>query len=111
MSIFWKIWIHIFHILRVNFDIIHHQCRGTPLQNPIEYYETIHNKDFSNRKVCVGDNALSSAIKSERNSVRVESNLVESHIKSPFDVKKNLELNGFFVKTRKQRKTTGEYKI
>ena len=25
----------------INFDIIHHECRGNPLQNSLKYYETI----------------------------------------------------------------------
>ena len=30
----------------VNFDIIHDQCRGTPLENSVQYYKTIHTKDL-----------------------------------------------------------------
>lgn len=32
----------------INFDIIHHVCRGDKLQNPQKYYKTIRNKDFNN---------------------------------------------------------------
>ena len=32
----------------INFDIINHVCRGTPLQNLENYYKTIRSKDFKN---------------------------------------------------------------
>lgn len=32
----------------INFDIIHHVCRGDKLQNPEKYYKAIRNKDFNN---------------------------------------------------------------
>ena len=32
----------------MNFDIIHHVCRGDKLQNPEKYYKAIRNKDFNN---------------------------------------------------------------
>ena len=30
----------------VNFDIIHHECRGDPPQNNVKYYETIHKQNL-----------------------------------------------------------------
>ena len=50
----------------INFDIINHECCGTPLQNPVQYYETIQKNDFNNYEHHVQTKAISSAIKSER---------------------------------------------
>ena len=50
----------------INFDIVHHECRGGKLQNPERYYKLIRNKDFENYEQHVQNNALSSAIKYER---------------------------------------------
>ena len=30
----------------VNFDIIHHECRGDPLQGSYKNYQTVYNKDI-----------------------------------------------------------------
>ena len=30
----------------INFDIIHHQCRGDELSKPIDHYQTVFNNDF-----------------------------------------------------------------
>ena len=30
----------------VNFDIIHHECRGDALDKPVEYYQTIFENNF-----------------------------------------------------------------
>ena len=39
---------HFSNVGVVNFDIIHHQCRGKPLQNLAEHYKTISKSDFKN---------------------------------------------------------------
>ena len=88
---------HFLCVRVVNFDITHHQCRGSPLANPTEYYETIFIKDFPNDEDCTHNKTLSSAIKSERDNIRLECNLAKSHIKS-VNIKKDLESNGFFIK-------------
>ena len=50
----------------INFDIINHECCGTPLQNPVQYYEAIQKNDFNNYEHHVQTKAISSAIKFER---------------------------------------------
>ena len=30
----------------INFDIIHHECRGDPLQGSHKNYQTVHNDDI-----------------------------------------------------------------
>ena len=32
----------------VNFDIIHHECRGDPLHRSYKDYQTVNNKDLQN---------------------------------------------------------------
>ena len=49
----------------VNFDIIHHQCRGDKLDNPEQYHQTIYDKEFVNYENHICNEVVSSAIKSE----------------------------------------------
>ena len=85
-----------------NFNIIHHQCQGDPLQNSLRYYETIFDNDFKNYEDRPPNQAISSAVKADRNDIHFECNLLKSHIKS--DIEKDLISNGIFIrKSRKKR--------
>ena len=53
--------------------------------------------NFPNDEDCTRNKTLSSAIKSERDNIRLECNLAKSHTKS-VNIKKDLESNGFFIK-------------
>lgn len=66
----------------INFDIIHHVCRGDKLQNPQKYYKTIRNKDFNNYEWHIQDNAISSAIKSYRDDIHFEHKVVSNPLVS-----------------------------
>ena len=48
----------------VNFDIIHHECRGDPLQGSYKEYQTVNKKDMdeysSNSKEKIGNSAIRS---------------------------------------------------
>ena len=88
----------------VNFDIIHHQCRGDKLDNPEEYYQTIYDKDFVNYENHVRNEAVLSAIKFERDGIHFERDFLNRHNKR--DVEKDLISNGFFVKRKNKKSYT-----
>ena len=76
-----------------NFDIIHHQCCGEPLQNSVYYYETICNRDFKGYEDRTCNPVMLSAIKAERNDIHFKDKLLKKHIRS--DIIKYLTSNGF----------------
>lgn len=74
--------------------MIHHECPGDKLNNPISYYDTICNKDIKKYKDDVRNQAMSSVIKSENGDVRFERHLLKSRIE------KDLISNRFFIRGR-----------
>ena len=65
----------------INFDIINHQCRGTPLKNSLEYYETIHQNDLKRAKEQDKDDFISESIKSDRKDIHIEKDIINRHFK------------------------------
>ena len=88
----------------VNFDIINNECRGDPLKNNMEHYQTIKKDDL--KLVRKGDEGkfVASAIKSQRNDVNVAKDVVVEHFKCNTDfVKKNKILfSSMYGKKRKK---------
>ena len=82
----------------INFDIIHHECRGDKLQNPERYYRTTRNKDFKNYEQRVQNNVISPAIKFERDDIHFEHVVLKQHFNEKTAVENALISNGFFVK-------------
>ena len=65
----------------INFDIINHQCRGDPLKNSIKYYETIHQHDLELAKEEDRDDFISESIRSKREDLCVEKDIINRHFK------------------------------
>ena len=65
----------------INFDIIHHRCRGDPLQHSIEYYETIHKKNLLRAKKEDRDEFIGEAIRSKREDLHIKKNVLNEHFK------------------------------
>ena len=65
----------------INFDIINHQCRGDPLKNSIKYYETIHQNDLQLAKEEDRDDFISEGIRSRREDLYVEKDIINEHFK------------------------------
>lgn len=85
----------------INFDMIHKQSRKIPLKNLTEHYKAIFSKDFCNDDDSVYDMALPSAIRSQRDNVRIVFNTnLKLHINKTVDINKmvhiskDLESNG-----------------
>ena len=65
----------------INFDIIHHRCRGDPLQHSISYYETIYKENLLRAKEEDRDEFIGEAIKSKRKDLFVNNNILNEHFK------------------------------
>ena len=69
----------------VNFDIIHHECRGDKLNNSYEHYQTVFKDNFKNYIKRDKKTVLSSALRNQnklQQSIYFEKDLVISHFKS-----------------------------
>ena len=98
-----RIWTNIFLTEKFQTDI-YHQCHGDPLQNSQAYYETIFNSDFKGYEDRTRNQAMSSAIKAERDDIHFQVDVLKIHIKS--DNEKDLISNDIFVKKSKSKKWT-----
>ena len=87
---------HFSRVKVINFDIIYHQCGGDKLQNT-QYYETISNNDFENFESHIQNQAVSSAIRNERDDIYFELGFVKNHIKI------DLVSNGFCNRNNKKK--------
>ena len=86
----------------INFDIIHHECRGDKLQNPERCYRTIRSKDFKNYEQHVQNNAILSGVKSERDDIHFEHIVFKQHFNEKTAVENALTSNPFFCKKEKK---------
>ena len=74
-----------------NFDLIHHECRGSKLEFSKKFYETIfYDKVKENLSEQNKEKFLSTAIKSEREDVNIEKKLIIEHLKK-VSFERNLE--------------------
>ena len=80
-----------------NFDLIHHECRGSKLEFSKKFYETIfYDKVKENLSEENKEKFLSTAIKSEREDVNIEKKLIIEHLKK-VSFERNLEKKGIFL--------------
>ena len=66
----------------INFDLINHELKGTPLTNSVEYYQQIRQQHFQNISNGHRYHFVSSAIKANREDINIEKNLVKNHFVS-----------------------------
>ena len=86
-----------------NFNLIHHNCRGDPLNHTKKYYETISYEKLNNEIISKEDRAsfISSAIKSERKDVFIEKKIFKEHFNGE-EVEKNLQKKNVFLSSMKK---------
>ena len=65
----------------INFDIINHECLGTPLKNTIKYYETISKKNLQRAKEKDREDFVSEAIRSKREDLFIDKDVLNEHFK------------------------------
>ena len=66
----------------VNFDIINHKLKGTPLEKSITSYETIYKKDLKQVPANDKDAALAACFRSHRKDLNVDKELRDEHFKT-----------------------------
>ena len=66
----------------VNFDIINHELRVTPLENSITNYKTIYKKDLKQMPANDKDAALAPCFRSSRQDLNVEKELPDEYFRT-----------------------------
>ena len=87
-----------------NFDLIHNECRGDPLSNSREHYETIYKKKLNDeiKSEDLRYRFLSTAIRSERKDVDFEKSIFKEHYDRDV-LEKELEKKVIFLSSMKRR--------
>ena len=95
----------------VNFDIIHHECRKDPLQNSIEYYQTIKQDNLKYVKKNDEEQFISAAIKSKRDDVNVARDVIIKHFRNTTDLVKFKQKNKILLSSMYGKKKKKEYDL
>ena len=86
----------------VNFDIINHNCRGDPLQNSVEHYQTIKKLDLKNVKKEDEEEFIAAAIRSRRNDVNLARDVINEHFKVDFVQKNKILFSSMYGRKKKE---------
>ena len=68
----------------VNFDLIHHKCRGDPLKNTYKEYKTVKESNFENYLKKDEKKVLSSIFCNKRNNLWVQKEHMIKHFRENF---------------------------
>ena len=74
----------------INFDIVSHECRGTPLSKSYEYYQTVHENRLNNYGVEAKDKIVGAGLRNQgrtQQPIYFNKKLVKDHFKVPFSNK------------------------
>ena len=94
----------------VNFDIIHHECRGDPLKHEIKYYQQILEENFNNiPRENDRYEFISSAIKSRREDIYIEKHVMKKHFVDE-DIKKKLRKKKKFLSSLEKKSEQKKYR-
>ena len=87
-----------------NLNLIHNECRGDPLSNSREHYETIYKKKLNDeiKSEDLRYRFLSTAIRSERKDVDFEKSIFKEHFDRDV-LEKELEKKDIFLSSMKRR--------
>ena len=91
-----------------NFDIIHHESRGDVLEHSLKYYQQTHAENFKNIPNQDEYNFISSAIKSRRDDIYIQRNVMKKHFLNP-EIKEKFKANNIFLS--RMEKNAHEKKI
>ena len=93
---------HFDNVFINNFDLIHHKSRGDPLQFSEKFYKTISVSQLSQISYPQSYQFVAAAIKSERDDVFLEKDVIKRHFEN-----KNIELElmkqNIFLSSMKKR--------
>ena len=76
----------------VNFDIINHHLKGTPLENSITNYKTIYKKDLKQMPANDKDAALAACFRSKRKDLNVEKELRDEYFNTWYNTSSSSHL-------------------
>ena len=85
-----------------NFDIIHHELRGDPLNHSVNYYQRIRRENFENISKQDEHNFISNAIRARRDDIYVEKDVMKKHFVDE-NVKEKLRKKGIFLSSMERR--------
>ena len=87
----------------MNFDLIHHECRGDKLNHSRNFYQTIfYNQMKKNLSEEDQKKFISLAIKAEREDVNYEKKVITEHFKK-ISFEENLEKKGIFLSAMRKK--------
>ena len=89
----------------VNFDLINNECRGDPLKNTVEYYQTIKKEDLKLVRKDDEGEFIANAIRTPRNDVIVAKDVVTEHLTVDlvkFKKKNKILFSSMYGKKRKK---------
>ena len=87
----------------INFDLIHHECRGDKLNHSRNFYQTIfYNQMKKNLSEEDQKKFILSAIKAEREDVNYEKKVITEHFKK-ISFEENLEKKGIFLSAMRKK--------
>ena len=92
---------HFQNVYVTNFDLIHHSARGDPLCYSKKFYQTIAKSDLKQIDFPYSYQFVAAAIKSQRDDVYFEKEVLEKHFKDDIELK--LLRKGIFLSSMKKR--------
>ena len=92
----------------VNFDIINNECRGDPLENSVQYYQTIKEEDLKYARKSDEEQFISAAIK---NDVEVDRDVIIKHFKNSTDLVRFKQKNKILLSSMHGKKKKKEYDL
>ena len=92
-----------------NFNIIHNQCRKDPLENNIQYYQTIKQDDLKYVRKNDEEEFIAAAIKSRRDDVNIAREVITEHFKKTTDLIKFKKKNRILLSSMHGKKKKKEY--
>ena len=93
----------------VNFNIIHNECKGSPLQNSIKYYQTIDQDNLERAKQEDKEEFISEAIKSKRDNLFITKEVIMQHFKQAPELIRFKQKNKVLLSSMHGRKKIEEY--
>ena len=92
-----------------NFDMIHNECKGTPLQNSVKYYQTIHQDNLERAQEEDREEFISEAIKSKRDDLYIEKEIIIQHFRQTSELIRFKQKNKILLSSMHGRKKKEEY--
>ena len=93
----------------VNFDIIHNNCRKTPLQNSVKFYQTIDKEKLQYAQEEDQEDFISEAIRSRRDDLYIEKEIIIQHFKQTPELIRFKQKNKILLSSMYGRKKKEDY--